>query len=656
MDITNPSVGHHRPEDAPKQTRCKMSRDTILARVALGLFIEQTVALIRISTIIYAHFDLTRDFMEFYQAWFLIAHGQLNPYLTSVHSYFWQNHLEWIMWPLALLYFVYPHGMTLLIVQDVATVGAEAAAFGLIRDIVKNQPEGLRQSLWWVQWLGLLLLVFNPWVYAANIFDFHFHTLEAFFVTAAVWQFYRKHVGWGYFFALLCFATSDVSVTYLAAVGLLLLVWRKWREGIVVGSMGLLGFIVEQHLFYHGLGGLGLPNVPKTSFHSTRHSWPLLSLWRLFRSGGSLFWTERMNWYANLGPSGFIGILSPIGLLVPGLVFFEASLGQTPIFQPGWAVISAYALLTVGTVSVVIWLARRSTVLSRIVGGLLLVNLVGWFVVGMWGLPFRTAMPTTAASKTLLQLRQSIPRKAEVVASQAVIGRFGAREHVQLFWRRQILVESPVLYFIILPYQGIQQNGPAAQLARIGYVADHLHARLVTHHGGVWTFRWTPHDPVRSISIPSAFSVLPAWALKTAVGHRIVSGPSAAWHLSADNSRSGYVEKGAYWPLATGKYRASVSLNSNGPIRVTVWNDTNNKMLSSKTFPATHGIHTLTMPFTLAHEIQHKLQLGRGPFQYAATASLPQLIDNIEVRVWTPGHENVSVYKVGMAKTSRKTS
>ena len=657
MDFPTPSANHSIEEDVPKLTRCKISRDTMLVRIAVGLFIEQTVALIRLSSILYAHFDLTKDFMEFYQAWFLIAHGQLNPYLTSVHGYFWQNHLEWIMWPFALLYFIYPHGITLLIVQDVATVGAEAMAFGMIRDMVKNQPESRRQSLWWVQWLGLLLLVFNPWVYAANIFDFHFHTLEAFFVTAAVWQFYRKHVRWGYVFALLCFATSDVSVTYLAAVGLLLLFWRQWREGIVVGLMGVLGFIVEQHLFYHGLGGLGIafPHAAKTSSVSTRTASPLLSLWRLPRAGFALFWPERMNWYANIGPSGFIGILSPIGLLVPGLVLFEASLGGTQFFQPGWAVVSAYALLAVGTVAVLVWLAGRSTVIARIVGGLILVNLVGWFVVGISELPFRTALPTTAATNTLRHLRQTIPRGAEVVASQAVIGRFGAREHVQLFWWR-ILVQSGTLYFIILPYQGIQENFPAVELARIAYVANNLHAHLLAHHGGVWAFRWTPSAPVHSISIPSTVRVLPAWALKTAVGRRIVSGDPNNWHLSADGSPSGYVMEGAYWRLGTGRYQASVSLDTNGPIRITVRNDTNHKLLARKSYTATYGPDTLKVPFTLSRESPGNRHLGTGPFQYESEASSLKLNDNIEVRVWTPGHEKVSVYSVGITKTSGNRS
>lgn len=654
MDFTTPFLNHHDVEDIPQWTWRSLFRDTMLVRLATGLFIGQAVILIRLSTILYTHFDLTKDFMEFYQAWFLIAHGQLNPYLTSVHGYFWQNHLEWIMWPLVLLYFIYPHGITLLIVQDVATVATEAVAFGMIRDIVKRQPEPKRQSLVWIAWLGLLLLVLNPWVYAANIFDFHFHTLEAFFVTAAVWQFYRKHVLWGYVFAGLCFITSDVSVTYLVAVGVLLLLWRQWRDGIVVGLLGLLGFIGEQHLFYHGLGGVGFSwsggagALPPHSITGWASSLWSLAPWS--RTGWALFWSQRLNWYANIAPSGFIGILSPIGLCVPGLVLFEASLGGVQFFQPGWAVASAYALLAVGTVAVLVGMAQKSPTLSRIVGALVVANLLGWFVVGIGGLRFRTALQTVDASNILQHLRQTISAGAEVVASQAVIGRFAARQNVHTFGST-IPIESKTLDFIVVPYQGIQQTFPAEELTRIAYLADHLHAQLVTDQGGVWAFRWKAPSTVRSISIPNAVQVLPAWPLKTAVGRRILSRSATHWHLVADGSRAGYVMEGAYWPLDRGTYQAYVSLQSNGPIQVSVWNDRVHEWLARKTFAATHGRDTLRVAFRVAHTFSHHRAAGTGPFHYQSVPSTLKVPNNIEVRVWTPGHENVSVYRVGITKT-----
>ena len=75
---------------------------------------------------LYRRFSLTPDFAQYQQAWYLIAHGHLNPYDTMGSFVFWQNHGEFVMWPLALLYWVWPHGITLLWLQDTAVVGAEA--------------------------------------------------------------------------------------------------------------------------------------------------------------------------------------------------------------------------------------------------------------------------------------------------------------------------------------------------------------------------------------------------------------------------------------------------------------------------------------------------------------------------------------------------
>lgn len=658
MHFTRLILNEQLENDGSNRALSRVFHEKNLVRVATALFVLQVMALVGMSVFLYNHFDLTKDFMEFYQGWFLIAHGHLNPYLPSVDVYFWQNHLEWIMWPLALLYFIYPHGITLLVLQDLGTVGAEVAAFGMMRDIVQKQPDTQRQKLWWIPWLGLMLLVFNPWVYVANIFDFHFHTLEAFFVTAAVWQFYRKHVQWGYVFVALCFVTSDVSVTYLASVGILLLFWRQWRHGIIVGLWGVLGFMLEQHLFYHGLGGLGItvPSVAETSrvHHTVTHggnpaqfSFPLASLWQLSRAGLKLFWSERLNWYANLAPAGLVGVLSPVGLWVPGLVLFEASLGGAQFFQPGWAVVSAYALLAVGTVSVLVWVAHRSIRLTKILGVLVMVNLCGWFVVGMAGLPFRTAVPTTAATETLQHLRQTIPPDAEVVASQGVIGRFAARENVHLFWS-PIPIDSKSIYFIVSPYEGIDVSSPAEELARIVYLKDHLHAHLIAYRSGIWTFRWTPPRHVRIVSIPETLHTLPAWPLETAVGHRVLSGPARDWHLTAEGSGAGYVMHGAYWRLGKGTYRTSVALKTRGPVNVEVWNDTGNLLLARRTIPVTHGMETLTIPFTLSHEFPRNLHPGIGPFRYLPVVSSSN--NNVEVRVWTPGHVKVSIYRVGITK------
>src|ERR1700730_10955836 len=56
------------------------------------------------STIAYRRFTLTFDFAVYHQAWFLIAHGNLDPYNTMQGIPFWRTHSEFLLWPLALFY------------------------------------------------------------------------------------------------------------------------------------------------------------------------------------------------------------------------------------------------------------------------------------------------------------------------------------------------------------------------------------------------------------------------------------------------------------------------------------------------------------------------------------------------------------------------
>ena len=70
------------------------------------------------SQLLWRRFALTVDFAEYENAWFLIAHGHLDPMNSVGNGAFWQNHAEFIMWPLAGLYWVWPHQVTLLWIQD----------------------------------------------------------------------------------------------------------------------------------------------------------------------------------------------------------------------------------------------------------------------------------------------------------------------------------------------------------------------------------------------------------------------------------------------------------------------------------------------------------------------------------------------------------
>jgi hypothetical protein len=148
-----------------------------------AVFGFQLLFLLANSLRIYHRFALTQDFASYYQAWFLIVHGHFSPYDSIFGMPFLKSHFELLLWPLSLIYWLYPHGVTLLWLQDLAMVGAEIVALLWALDAMDRHPDlGLPPRV--VASAGMVaLLVLNPWFYRSAAFDFH---LEAFATLFAV--------------------------------------------------------------------------------------------------------------------------------------------------------------------------------------------------------------------------------------------------------------------------------------------------------------------------------------------------------------------------------------------------------------------------------------------------------------------------------------
>ena len=73
------------------------------------------------SVILYRRFALTADFSQYNQAWYLVAHGNLDPNGTVGGSpQFWQNDAEFFPYVLAPLYWIFRTGLMLQWAQDLS--------------------------------------------------------------------------------------------------------------------------------------------------------------------------------------------------------------------------------------------------------------------------------------------------------------------------------------------------------------------------------------------------------------------------------------------------------------------------------------------------------------------------------------------------------
>lgn len=639
------------PSDDVSQTEAP-SFGKHFRHISILVFGLQGIVLLAISIFLSSRFDLTRDFATFEQSWFLIAHGHINPFSTIFFEPFWVDHLEWIMWPLAATYFVYPHPLTLLLVQDIGIIGSELFAFSLIKYSIQKGNGYLGRNASRLRWLGLILLVANPWVYYSVVFDFHFHSLAALWVLGTTWAFTFDKRIMGVCFALLCVATGNVYILFLVPVGIVLVLWHRRRAGVLICLVSVIVFLLEETMFYHGLGGLGFPVALAASakhglIHQSGALKVLSNIWSIGFRIPRAMWAGRMNFYANLGPDGFISLLSPAGLLVPGMALAESSLGGVLFSQPGTQNFIAYGFLAVGTVGFLVWLARRVSHVIPPLIVLLLANELFWSASGISAIRYRTAVPSSEAAKALTALSNSIPATSEVVASQSIIGGFAEREYVYLF-TPTIPIRTQQLYFVVTAYNGIGRDNTSNILARISFLASLRGVKLVMNRAGIWAFEWMAPRDTRMISLSYSNKVLLGWTGNSQVGRADLNGPVSSWSMLAHiGSGPGYVLDKLYWRLRPGVHVASVRLSSSGQVEAEVWNATGGVLLARRFIPGSALKVNVSLPFNNTLQFPTRLYSGWGPFRYSPVPRYPNF-DQIEVRIWTDGASNVKVYSVGM--------
>lgn len=631
------------------------TRSNVLLRVrrvgyvVLGL---QLIISLAWSTLLYDRFSVTFDFTMFHQAWVLIAHGDLNPYNSIKNSYFWQDHSEFLVWPMALLYWVWPHSVVLLWLQDISVVGAETIAFIWLCELAARRTQSKDTA--WAAGLGLLLLVINPWTWWTLSWDFHSETTAMPFTVLLARDLCNdRRRAWVWVFPLLI--SGDVAATYITAIGLgALLAGRRWRtRGLILVGLGI-GATMLITLVHGNLGsGQGLQAYGYLTGAGRKHGHlglgTLVKGILLHPTGvTSELWSKRPDIWATVAPSGLLGfgylwLMPLLVIVVAANNLFVGWLFAAPGFQG----LPLYILLPVGTVAVLAWLAQRHRRTALVLAGLVTAEALGWAIVWLPRTPsqwLRVSAPTAA---TLARVSARIPGSAEVIASQGVMGRFAGRADIQaLFGPSALPVRGGEDWFVVTPHAGIETLSTANADALIGELAGPLHATLVTHANGVWAFRYRPPAGVREVIVPHG-DLIPAWTEPGATGRAVMSGPVSAWHVSA-TGKKGYVSDRLEWLRPVGHYRASVTLSASGPVNIEVWNDNGNLLLARRDLPGTTGVRTFSMPVDAPTYFRPYTYSGWGPFR--AIFLPPPVGQRLEVRVWSPGGEAVNVYRASLTR------
>jgi hypothetical protein len=591
----------------------------------------------------------------------LVAHGHLDPFSSVGNESFWRNAMELIMWPLAPLWYLWPHPVTLLWVQDAATAATEALLFTWMCEVTAIAAERgrIRQWVSVLPAFGLVLLVASPWTIWQDSFDFHPESLDLLLAVFAAHAFWRGRSRRGWIAALLALTGGAIGATYVAGTGLsALLAGRKWRRiGVVLFAMGAVWLLIISHAGADRASGLVYANLVKGSHKGGASLLVVLAaVARHPTRAVSALWSVHRDVLADISSGGYLGVLSPWALGVTLLVLLEGSLTGLAQFSAPYImnVLPAILLVPLGTITVCVALVssqrRWRRVLAIVLAFAAAVNVVGWSVVWTPRTESQFARVNEATASTLKNALSMIPAQDEVIASQGIVGAFALRPWVYpMHYGPPVRypVHRPSVWFVIVPNQGIETVSPVGAEMEMGEIAGFVHATLVLASNGVYVFHWTPSQQPRSVTLTAKTSV-PAWTLNTSSGvsRAVVSGPAKDWRIAAIGG-AGEIVSGDYWQVQRGTLTSRVRLRTNGQVKVVVMDDSTGRLIAERSITSTRGVvQTRSISAVLAHSYQPHVFEGSSVFSLQPTE--PARGDVIEIQVWTKGNVPASIYSVGV--------
>lgn len=503
---------------APERRTERLTPKWAFPVVAFALAI-QFVVIVAYSAHQYTRFDLSTDFATANQAAWLISHGDLNPW-SSVHSYLFLNdHLALIIYPVSMLYWIYPHGTLLLWLQDAAGVAAELIAALWIVEIIERYASSIQRA-WIATALALgavVIMLANPWFYVAMFFDFHTEAFATLFLVLATRAAWHHRSRWAIAWVVALLLCGDLGGLYLCGLGLSLLIAipRRWwwgAGGILIGY-GWIRFAdalgVSKNSFMTGYAYLqtGNPlvgaNVSLTSLLGAIVAHPHRWL--------STLWERRRVIYENLIPTGILALISPWSIGITLVVIVSSALIYPLVFlQSGFQNLPAYIVGICGTVLVLCWMgsskSRNIRIATIILGVLLLAQSVAYGIAEVPKVPSQWITVSAKQAGVLNRALQKTPSNAEVVADWGVMGRFSSRRWIYNLYPipGTVPINAKTVEFIVVPNQatGDEPFGATTADKVLTFLKAQPHMAPLAIGHGIYVYAWHPPADQKTIAIP----------------------------------------------------------------------------------------------------------------------------------------------------------
>ena len=153
-------------------------------------------------------------------------------------------HFEPILFPVSLLYLLWPDPRTLLVLQTLVVASGAFPAFWLARLRLRNEFAGVA--------IAVLYLLY-PAQQEATIYDFHAVTFTAALLLFVLYFMYARRTVLLFLFAILAMACKEEIPVLVALFGLWSIVFqRRWRSGlglIALGAAWVGAALLFMHLF-----------------------------------------------------------------------------------------------------------------------------------------------------------------------------------------------------------------------------------------------------------------------------------------------------------------------------------------------------------------------------------------------------------------------
>jgi uncharacterized membrane protein len=494
--------------------------DRVLHRIGRAGWIligVQLVAMLVLSSWAYQRYALSVGFGTYTQAWVAIAHGHLDPMSTLIGKPFWRNDAEFIVWPLSLLYHLYPHPIDLLWVQDIAVALTEAVAFGWVLEVIRGGSGARHEALGpWLAVGALAVILVEPFSYMTIAYDVHTEVFAALFVVLAgraLWAARFRQLWWWVPLALM---TDAFAGLYVVAVGISGVVAgrRTRRSGLVLVGVGMAWILLisavggNEFGYAHSLSGwygylvghragvspfgvvVGVLSHPVTAAHMVLTRWNLI--------------------FDFCVVMGLIGLASPWAWPMACVVIIPSALNANVAFLEPHASFQTWPTLPfvlVGSVMVLQRLALGTARARRVAGAVGVLWLIALVVVAGALLPGVSGFWITVAPKPAAQLARldsEIPPRAEVIASWGVVGRFAVRSDVYAYGplSRTFPVSRPDVVFVLSPGEGIYEVTPSTARAAVRFVERQLGAKVVVARDDVYGLEWRPPPGTARVTLP----------------------------------------------------------------------------------------------------------------------------------------------------------